>query len=549
MNRYIFLAILIYLLISENAFSQIPCTIGCGPIIFNGAGDNNDKGKGICADDNGNFYVCGSSYRNTDDIVLIKYNSNCSPIWTKYYDGPGLGEDGVEGAVKCVLDNQNNIYVAGSSQGIGSGRDIVLLKYNSNGDLLWQQRYTKPGFFDDKVWSLRIDGNNDLYILGTTIYNISSNKHIVLLKYNSSGNLILQYIHNETGSENQDSYYEGLEIDNQNNVYIAFHREVGGNNKNGKIVMFTSSGTITFQPNEVSLGENGGVASIKVNTLGIYLAANEKRNGLYDWVTYKFIAGNMNYIVRDYYVGYGDSFVNSMGLDNTGYVYTTGSDARPSGQGSGSIIIVRKVNPDNPNIGQWGREYYVSTINGNNTGNKILLNNNTVIIASTISNVGTGTDFGLLKYKFDGTPLCVYSYLQNFEGEAIDACINNNNLFYMTGFSNISTNNGNITSVGNSLIGINLISSLIPNSLYLYQNYPNPFNPTTKIKFDVAAFGKVSLRIFSIEGRENRNFIYPNLNPGTYEIEFNAQDLPSGTYIYRLENENTHSVKKMIILK
>lgn len=97
--------------------------------------------------------------------------------------------------------------------------------------------------------------------------------------------------------------------------------------------------------------------------------------------------------------------------------------------------------------------------------------------------------------------------------------------------------------------GIQTISSEIPESFSLEQNYPNPFNPNTKIKFTIAQRRQVELKIFDITGREAAALVSQQLNPGTYEYDWNASKLPSGVYFYRLTSGEFSSSKKMILIK
>lgn len=98
-------------------------------------------------------------------------------------------------------------------------------------------------------------------------------------------------------------------------------------------------------------------------------------------------------------------------------------------------------------------------------------------------------------------------------------------------------------------VAVDPISSTVPEKLSLYQNYPNPFNPSTKIKFDIDKSGFASLSVFDITGKEIAKLVNQNLSTGTYEYEFNAIDLPSGIYFYKLETPNSSSVKKMSLIK
>jgi len=98
-------------------------------------------------------------------------------------------------------------------------------------------------------------------------------------------------------------------------------------------------------------------------------------------------------------------------------------------------------------------------------------------------------------------------------------------------------------------IGIQKISNEIPQSFSLFQNYPNPFNPSTKIRFNVPQQSDVKLNIFDVLGRHVIKLVNQELKTGTYETEWNAYDIPSGIYFYRIEAEGFTETKKMILVK
>jgi len=89
----------------------------------------------------------------------------------------------------------------------------------------------------------------------------------------------------------------------------------------------------------------------------------------------------------------------------------------------------------------------------------------------------------------------------------------------------------------------------IPTKFALEQNYPNPFNPTTKIRYSIPETGFVSLKVFNILGSQVATLISQNQKAGNYEVEFNAQNLPSGIYFYTLESNNVVLTKKMLLVK
>ncbi|HMQ81089.1 MAG TPA: T9SS type A sorting domain-containing protein [Ignavibacteria bacterium] len=95
--------------------------------------------------------------------------------------------------------------------------------------------------------------------------------------------------------------------------------------------------------------------------------------------------------------------------------------------------------------------------------------------------------------------------------------------------------------------GINTIE--IPNTFRLYQNYPNPFNPMTKIKYGLPKNGNVKLMVYDELGKEVAVLVDGYAQANTYEAVFDATNLPSGVYYYKLEADGFSDTKKMVIIK
>ena len=89
----------------------------------------------------------------------------------------------------------------------------------------------------------------------------------------------------------------------------------------------------------------------------------------------------------------------------------------------------------------------------------------------------------------------------------------------------------------------------VPNKFELYQNYPNPFNPETKIRYQLPNESKVVIKIYNILGSEVMELVNDKKEAGVYEAEFNASNLSSGTYIYKISADNFVQTKKMVLLK
>ncbi len=83
----------------------------------------------------------------------------------------------------------------------------------------------------------------------------------------------------------------------------------------------------------------------------------------------------------------------------------------------------------------------------------------------------------------------------------------------------------------------------------LSNNYPNPFNPSTLISYELPKDCRVTIKVYDILGNEVRTLVNEQKSSGKYSIEFNANDLVSGTYIYRIQAGEYTASRKMILLK
>jgi predicted acyl esterase len=91
--------------------------------------------------------------------------------------------------------------------------------------------------------------------------------------------------------------------------------------------------------------------------------------------------------------------------------------------------------------------------------------------------------------------------------------------------------------------------NLNPDKFELAQNYPNPFNPATTINYSIPSAGNISLKIYDIAGREVASLVNGYMESGIHSINFNAQNLSSGIYFYKLSAPGFTEVKKMVLVK
>jgi hypothetical protein len=101
----------------------------------------------------------------------------------------------------------------------------------------------------------------------------------------------------------------------------------------------------------------------------------------------------------------------------------------------------------------------------------------------------------------------------------------------------------------NGTVGINQNQQIIPKEFQLMQNYPNPFNPATTIEYALIKNTKVKISIYDILGRQIKTLINDFEVAGYHSINFNASNLSSGIYFYKIETDQFTNTKKMILSK
>lgn len=116
----------------------------------------------------------------------------------------------------------------------------------------------------------------------------------------------------------------------------------------------------------------------------------------------------------------------------------------------------------------------------------------------------------------------------------------------------VGTRNGGIEMAESGVAGVSTSSEAreeLPTEFALDQNYPNPFNPVTTIAFDLPESGTVQLAVYDILGREVALLATGPMQAGRHQVHFDAGNLPSGTYIYRLATETRSFTRQLVLMK
>ena len=177
--------------------------------------------------------------------------------------------------------------------------------------------------------------------------------------------------------------------------------------------------------------------------------------------------------------------------------------------------------------------YFVSVCNYGNTNLNIssVTSNNPVFMVESFPSAVSPNQYGYIKVKF--TPSAANTFYTG------NLTINNSD----------STLNIALNGVSGIVNGITPVAGEIPGNYRLEQNYPNPFNPVTNIKFSIPQSGFVKIAVYDVTGKEVRLLLSQSLKAGSYITDFNASDLTSGVYFYRLIAGSFTETKRMIIVK
>ncbi len=509
-----------------------------------------DFGKFVVTDNTGNVYIVGGKgiANNTVDILIIKYNSVGVEQWAVTYAGPGGSQDV---ANWMWVDGSGNVYVTGSSIGGGNTEnDIITLKYNSSGVLLWAARYNGAGADTQEFGqSMGVDASGNVIVLGRG----GPTYDIILIKYNSSGQQ--QWLSTYSGnSSNVQDYANQLEIDASGNYYIIGSVADTSFDFRMTTIKFSNSGSFLWAKRFYGFGYSGTEGfdlAVDYNNNNVYVTGTNSQVGAKDIITVGYNSGGTELWSKKY--------DNMNGDDVPSYIVTDGIRVYVTGYSIGFNSGVYSNDYVTLGYSTSGGELWTSRYNGPGNGF-----DNAYFI--TIDNVGSvyvtgastglspnGLDYATVKYSASGNQLWVERYNNandNGNDYAYGIYVDNSYNVYVTGASYSAANNYDCYTIKYApLVGIQSQGNEIPNQFSLSQNYPNPFNPTTDIHFAIPKSSFVKLVIFDLLGRELEIIVNENLSAGTYNVDWDASKYSSGVYVYKLETENFSEIKKMVLVK
>lgn len=246
---------LILIFVSSGIYTQI-----APEWIVNYPLSSNNNIKLILKDPLHNLYILSHSNVDSNNIsggflLLAKTDLSGTLLWKRFYSRPGL--DSGDYPVSMVLDNQNNIYILDASHGYTSGTDLGIVKYNQNGNFLWDYFYTSWGGINsyDSPHAICVDSQNNCFMTGelhSFYYNTDS---LVVLKLNSAGNF--QWINRYAPIGTWGNSGECIKSDGQSNIYVGGSvNDTTYGYINAVILKYNTFGVLQWNRTYVSPGNN-----------------------------------------------------------------------------------------------------------------------------------------------------------------------------------------------------------------------------------------------------------------------------------------------------
>ncbi|MBK8983610.1 MAG: T9SS type A sorting domain-containing protein [Ignavibacteria bacterium] len=459
----------------------------------------------IVLDSKENLYSVGDYWNGNDfDVLVTKHDRGGNLLWRSTFNG-GYWDR----ARKIDIDSEGSVYICGHTWYQPEFYNILLVKFDSAGQYIWNRTYTSEGQHSDFGHTLKIDQSNFIYVSGYTMQD-----H-VLLKYSSNGDTLWQKSFN-TNKEWMDIEQSHMELDNQNNIIICGNFYSQASQEDILVLKYDHIGNLLWNKKWNSQGNNRDMVSFQAST------------------------------------------DNAIATDQNGNIFVSGTMENP-GISFGEDIVTLKYNPEG--VLQWQHIYDGPANDWDNPLSVTVDRFGDVYVCGfTVEIVNSLVPEDYLTFKLNGNTGTllwkeIFNGIGNFSDRAYSIGVDEDLNVYVTGITSndnsISSSNRDIITIkySQTIVGITA-NSEIPGTFQLHQNFPNPFNPQTTIAFDIAKETRVTLKVYDLIGREVSTLINENMKPGNYSVKFDGRNLPSGLYISKLTTlEGIAITRRMMLLK
>ncbi|MCB0725269.1 MAG: SBBP repeat-containing protein [Ignavibacteriae bacterium] len=485
---------------------------------YHGPGGVSDNGKSLAVDKMGNIYVTGYSFGSgtSDDYCTIKYNTSGDSLWVRRYNGP---QNSIDQANFIDVDTSGNVYVTGSSNGVGTQSDFCTIKYNSLGDSLWVKRYNGPNNTSDLANCVKVDNNGNVYVTGQST-GIGSGYDFCTIKYNPTGDSV--WVERYNGPGNGGDMPINIALDIYGNVFTA----------GASLGLGTGSDFCLIKYSQEPIPPDGLLGNILPGGF-IQLQYDDNSSNEDGFHILRSVNSSSNWSIHDTVGPNTTTYIDSIGLTfkDTFYYKVNAFNSNGNSSYSNIISIYYQFLPYPPNslaliVLDTGIVKLTWSDSSSNENGFVLQRRDNIDTAWAVRDT-TGANVT----QFNDSNLTI--------GRTYDWRVYSYNSLGNSAFSNIVSTL--ITGTENSVN--------IPDKFALKQNYPNPFNPVTKIDYDLPVNSNVKMIIFDITGREVSVLINDHKNAGRHTVSWDGSGFGSGVYFYRIEANGFTEIRRMMLVK
>ncbi|MEO0079806.1 MAG: SBBP repeat-containing protein [candidate division WOR-3 bacterium] len=314
---------------------------------YNGPGASSDGARALAVDLAGNCYVTGYSTNSAGnyDILTLKYDPSGNLLWVSAYNGPANSTD-YPNAI--LVDNLGNLYVTGYSLQSSGMYDYLTIKYRAaTGETLWTRRYNGTGNGTDMAYALALDSAGNVIVTGASTGSMGADYDIVIVKYDPNGVTRWVTRYNGPGSDNDGG--NAIGVDQLGNVYVAGYSTGAGTSYDLTLISYNQAGAFRWvrrYDGPVS-GYDIGTALAIDSAANVYVTGYSQGSGSgYDYVTCRYdMNGNRQWLRRYNGAGNGTDMARSVSLDRWNNVYVTGSSYGGSSYGT-DYLTIKYIQPD-----------------------------------------------------------------------------------------------------------------------------------------------------------------------------------------------------------
>lgn len=403
---------------------------------YTSSGNSIDTAFAIAVDTAGNVFVTGYSFYSGSgvDYTTIKYSSGGVPLWTNRYNGPGNNDDA---AYAIALDGNDNVFVTGSSLGSDSGDDYATIKYSNDGLPLWTNRYNGLGNSTDTAYAMTVDGSGNVFVTGYSLGSVNegSRYDYATVKYSNEG--LPLWTNRYDGPGNGSDIALAIAADSSGNAFVTGTSARGSDSDSGAdyaTIKYSSSGALLWV-NRYGAELTTAAKAIAVDNNGNVLVTGESidNGGYSDYATIKYSNAGVS-LWTNRYNGVGNKHDNAsaIAVDGSGNVFVTGYSA-----GSGSGLDYATIKYSDDGVPLWTNRYN-GPVNGGDTAEAIAVDGSgNVFVTGHSDGGGSSDDFATIAYSGDGVALWTnrYSGLGTRYDQARDIAVDHNGNVFVAGYS------------------------------------------------------------------------------------------------------------------